>query len=295
MATLTDYESLVSTLKQDIDSGDVGAMRLLGDTYYQGISGIEKNIVAAFPYWKMAADHGDVCCSREIGLCYIHGKGCMVDGVKGVAYLTFAADHGDASAQEALGIAYETGLGVTANNYTAMQYYRMAALQNQAHAQGRLGFLQYVTKGCEYRDEWLHWLCCAGMNGNEEAKAILNDIQGLDAGTIEWKVKQIRENGIIPQENGSSGSRGCYIATAVYGSYDCPEVWTLRRFRDYYLAVSWVGCLFIKVYYTVSPALVKIFGKRSWFRYFWKNILDKMVHILNEKGYKNSPYEDKLY
>ena len=23
----------------------------------------------------------------------------------------------------------------------------------------------------------------------------------------------------------------CYIATAVYGSYDCPQVWVLRRFR----------------------------------------------------------------
>ena len=29
---------------------------------------------------------------------------------------------------------------------------------------------------------------------------------------------------------------GCYIATAVYGSYDCPQVWTLRRYRDYTLA-----------------------------------------------------------
>ena len=27
----------------------------------------------------------------------------------------------------------------------------------------------------------------------------------------------------------SSSGRGCYVATAVYGSYDCPEVWTLRR------------------------------------------------------------------
>lgn len=27
--------------------------------------------------------------------------------------------------------------------------------------------------------------------------------------------------------------KGCYVATCVYGSYDCPEVWTLRRFRDY--------------------------------------------------------------
>ena len=29
---------------------------------------------------------------------------------------------------------------------------------------------------------------------------------------------------------------GCYVATAVYGSYDCPEIWTLRRFRDKVLA-----------------------------------------------------------
>ena len=29
---------------------------------------------------------------------------------------------------------------------------------------------------------------------------------------------------------------GCYVATAVYGSYDCPQVWTLRRYRDDILA-----------------------------------------------------------
>lgn len=29
---------------------------------------------------------------------------------------------------------------------------------------------------------------------------------------------------------------GCYVATAVYHSYNCPQVWTLRRFRDGVLA-----------------------------------------------------------
>ena len=33
-----------------------------------------------------------------------------------------------------------------------------------------------------------------------------------------------------------SDSQGCYVATCVYGSYDCPQVWTLRRFRDNTLA-----------------------------------------------------------
>lgn len=41
---------------------------------------------------------------------------------------------------------------------------------------------------------------------------------------------------------------GCYVATAVYGSYDCPQVWTLRRFRDYTLAETWYGRAFICVF-----------------------------------------------
>ncbi|MFR6096121.1 MAG: CFI-box-CTERM domain-containing protein [Dysosmobacter welbionis] len=59
---------------------------------------------------------------------------------------------------------------------------------------------------------------------------------------------------------------GCYIATAVYGSYDCPQVWTLRRFRDHTLAASWYGRTFLHAYYAVSPTLVKWFGRTAWFQ-----------------------------
>lgn len=72
----------------------------------------------------------------------------------------------------------------------------------------------------------------------------------------------------------SSGSGGCYVATAVYGSYDCPEVWTLRSFRDYYLARRFWGRCFIRAYYAVSPTLVRWFGDTSWFKHLWKGKLD---------------------
>lgn len=57
-----------------------------------------------------------------------------------------------------------------------------------------------------------------------------------------------------------SEKKGCYIATCVYGSYDCPQVWILRRFRNYILDKTWYGRVFVKSYYMVSPILVKRFG-----------------------------------
>ena len=51
----------------------------------------------------------------------------------------------------------------------------------------------------------------------------------------------------------TSTGNGCYIATAVYGSYDCPEVWTLRRYRDNELAKTWYGRAFIHSCYAISP------------------------------------------
>lgn len=86
---------------------------------------------------------------------------------------------------------------------------------------------------------------------------------------------------------------GCYVATCVYGSYDCPEVWTLRRFRDDTLDATWYGRLFIKCYYAISPTIVKWFGDTRWFKSFWKKRLDKMVQDLNAKGVKNTQYNDK--
>lgn len=86
--------------------------------------------------------------------------------------------------------------------------------------------------------------------------------------------------------------QGCYVATAVYGSYDCPQVWTLRRFRDYYLSRTYCGRLFIKIYYAVSPALVKCFGESTIFKSSCKKILDLFVKKLQVIGYTGKPYKD---
>ena len=87
----------------------------------------------------------------------------------------------------------------------------------------------------------------------------------------------------------------CYVATSVYGTYDCPELWALRRYRDDILASSWYGRLFIKAYYTFSPGVIKIFGNSNWFNRYMKEKLDRMVNNLNKQGIESTPYEDRTW
>lgn len=104
--------------------------------------------------------------------------------------------------------------------------------------------------------------------------------------------KSSRSTTSTPSSASTGSKGGCYIATCVYGSYDCPQVWTLRRYRDNVLAENALGRAFIRFYYAVSPRLVKVFGGCSPVRSIWKVFLDKMVDNLNTKGYQDTPYED---
>ena len=107
---------------------------------------------------------------------------------------------------------------------------------------------------------------------------------------LEQRRERIKQARAADNSFGQSG--GCYIATCVYGSYDCPEVWALRRFRDYNLAGSWYGRLFVRFYYALSPTLVRLFGGKDWFRAMWKPFLDELVCKLKNKGYSSNPYKD---
>ena len=111
--------------------------------------------------------------------------------------------------------------------------------------------------------------------------------EGFDEG-----YETARRNSRRSSTSGSS-SDGCYIATAVYGSYDCPEVWTLRRFRDEYLKGSVFGRLFVRFYYAVSPGLVRRVGGRDFFRKPVKRVLDQFVIHLKNKGFQDTPYDDR--
>ena len=299
MITQKEYDETAASLKKRAANGEVDAMHLLGDLLYQGLSGNEKNVKAAFPYYKQAVDHGDISVAGKVGISLLNGRGCPKDEVSGLKYLKIHADSGDKHSQYLVGQCYEHGIGSAINKELAEKYYRLSSEQNYGEAQIRLSYLYSFKRN----PEWMHWLICAALNGVEKAEETLNDmIQRSDnprefKESIEWQASEIQKNGIIPQKtssmSGGGKSGGCYVATAVYGSYDCPEVWTLRRYRDSVLAATWYGRLFIKTYYLVSPYAVHLLGNSNFFLSFWKRKLDPWIHQLQLQGYSSSPYEDK--
>jgi hypothetical protein len=100
------------------------------------------------------------------------------------------------------------------------------------------------------------------------------------------------QSGTPKQPTAQNKSGGCYVATAVYGSYDCPEVWVLRRWRDNHLATTVSGRQFIRLYYRFSPTVVRAFGNERWFSRAVRRPLDRFVDRLRATGYSSLPYSD---
>ena len=81
-----------------------------------------------------------------------------------------------------------------------------------------------------------------------------------------------------------SQKSGCFIATAVYESYDAPEVIILRKFRDDILNLSKYGQLFVKSYYFFSPPISKFLSKKSKLKVIVREkILTPFVRYIENK------------
>ncbi len=79
---------------------------------------------------------------------------------------------------------------------------------------------------------------------------------------------------------------GCFIATAVYGSYGADEVLILREFRDRKLASYSLGRFLIRFYYFASPPIAELIEVFPFAKKPTKYVLDKIVRYVKteQKG-----------
>jgi hypothetical protein len=132
-----------------------------------------------------------------------------------------------------------------------------------------------------------------GMSASSAQKKVDSDMGKLDKEIAKLVQKSpyqdVRDayreyNSNSSKTNSSEKTKGgCYIATAVYGSYNATEVLILRRFRDNTLAKSSAGRLFIRAYYFLSPPLARRLKTTRHINNTVRRILDRIVVRLARK------------
>lgn len=184
---------------------------------------------------------------------------------------------------------------ISNNRYDVVEFLlKNGADPNQCTLQGRkacpLFFAAYDSINKPGAEKIVRLLLEHGADVNKRTTDGLSIITQNTSDAVISVVKEYH-----PEFDAKRTKAGCYVATAVYGSYDCPEVWTLRRYRDNTLATTWYGRAFIRIYYATSPTLVKWFGETKGFKKLWKGNLDRIVKNLNENGVEDTPYNDKKW
>ncbi len=113
----------------------------------------------------------------------------------------------------------------------------------------------------------------------EELKAYLSTCKYMPENELR-KYKEMTDETL--QELQGPRNEGCYIATAVYGDYDAPQVIILRKFRDTVLQESLLGRLFIKMYYKYSPPVAARLEKTMRINSFVRKILDIFIEKIEK-------------
>jgi TPR repeat protein len=258
-----NYGSYEVTLKA-AEGGDVEAQIMLGSAYELGLDG-EKCHKSAILWYRNAADSGNMEAQHLLGRLLLE-----YDVDNAIYFLTLAAEQGYVEAQTSLALEFCPG-GKQKNTEKALYWGNKLIEQNNAEG--------YLTLGIVYLK--------SEIKDPEKAKMYLTKASEMDS--------EIAEDLASDSEaRRAMGKGGCYVATCVYGSYDCPEVWTLRRFRDNTLANSFFGRCFIRTYYAVSPKIIKIFGQKTWFHKLFKPMLNKLVSALKIHGFDDKPYSDNI-
>ena len=69
-----------------------------------------------------------------------------------------------------------------------------------------------------------------------------------------------------PEPEGPGSLKGCFIATACYGTPMAKEVRVLSHFRDEYLMTNSLGRFFVRTYYKISPQIASFISEHPYLK-----------------------------
>ena len=156
----------------------------------------------------------------------------------------------------------------------------LTAYKNRFDANGRPLQDQYVENVDDRSDNTSLYLCQALDSLDIDYSSAPSSSIGMqNSGTASYRMSAVPDEAPAPVRK----KEGCYIATAVYGSYDAPQVLTLRRFRDQQLKKTALGRLFIRVYYRLSPPAAARLRNARHVNRLVRRCLDRWVQHLEQR------------
>ena len=228
-------------LRKAANAGCISAIKDLGWYYRE-----HEQYDQAFQYFNMGAERDDADCLLGLGLLYDWGQGVTEDKAKAEKWYKKAGEKGSAAgAQNYASKLYQNG------NYGEAFKWVIKALElnpDFARAQCLLGKMYCLGEGVNQDIKTGEdWLRQAADNGSEEAEKMLEQLEDAKNNAASVNV--------------STSSSGCFITTAVCGTFnkpdDCYELTSFRNFRDNWLVNQPDGASLVQEYYRIAPGIVE--------------------------------------
>lgn len=108
----SDWQSAEAWYCKAAAQNHVGSILLLADALSSTKPHTQETLSEIFGLWLAAASNGNGLAQRNVGICYLHGRGCPEDPIAAVQWLMAAAEQEDAEAEYELGCCYRQGRGV---------------------------------------------------------------------------------------------------------------------------------------------------------------------------------------
>lgn len=257
---IKDSQEQMGELLKLADQGCAEAQEMIGKFYYEGSCGFGKNVKKALEYFKNAANQG-----KEYSKWMVWSVTSEIDTVT----LYNENSYEFQNLVESADAGYTPAIAFVASAY-AFGNMDITGRKNWIVEKSKSKAEHYLSKLCDEIER---------TGDRELAQVALVVKSELEKVDNESSIKKQAK-----EEKTSVSSEGCYIATAVYGDYDAPQVLTLRKFRDEVLLFHWWGKLFVKLYYSVSPYIAKRLHNAKYFNSKVKALLDRVIKILDETG-----------
>lgn len=133
---VTIAHNQTTAIEKNLKKGyTVEEMYQLGENYYYGKNGYEKDYSKAVEWFRKSAEQGYAKAQNHLGVCYRFGDGVSKDYNEAVKWYRKSAEQEYVWAQFNLGVCYERGYGVSKDINEAVKWYRKSAEQGNADAQ----------------------------------------------------------------------------------------------------------------------------------------------------------------